>query len=285
MTSHKPAPDMSTSIHDLNWCFSTLGCPELALEEALDLAARFGLRRIEIRSLENRVDMPAYFAEHWKTADRIREQLSRHKLCISSLDTSLKLIGSNGEDRDEFLRFVPWAEELKVPYLRVFDGGTAEGSLRSTERDEAVGTIRWWREKRIQGDWKVDIMVETHNAITSTGACRELQEALHEPVAILWDSHHTWKVKGEDPSATFDAIRTNVPHIHVKDSVPNPDRRNGTEYRLPGEGDMPLEALLLKLAEEGYAGTVSLEWERMWHPYLDPLVDALDQMKGLGWIG
>ena len=54
---------------------------------------------------------------------------------------------------------------------------------------------------------------------------------------------------------------------------------------MPCEGDMPLETLLAKLAEEGFTGTVSLEWERMWHTYLDPLADALEQMKGLDWIG
>ncbi|RKX29910.1 MAG: sugar phosphate isomerase/epimerase [Verrucomicrobia bacterium] len=276
---------MTATIHDLNWCFSTLGCPELDLEGALDLAARYGLRRIEIRSLENRINMPVYFAKKWGTAERIQEQLTKRDLSIASLDTSLKLIGNNEEDRDEFLSFIPWAEALGVPYLRVFDGGTAEGPLRPEERDEAVATIRWWREKRAQDGWKVDIMVETHNAITSTAACQELQDALYDPIAILWDSHHTWKLKGEDPALTFDAIGSHVPHIHVKDSVPNPEKRNGIEYVMPCEGDMPLETLLAKLAEEGFSGTVSLEWERLWHPYLNPLVDALEQMKGLDWIG
>ncbi len=71
---------MTASIHDLNWCFSTLGCPELDLEGALDLAARYGLRRIEIRTLEKRVDMPAYFAEKWGTPDRIQAELDKRDI-------------------------------------------------------------------------------------------------------------------------------------------------------------------------------------------------------------
>lgn len=276
---------MNASIHDLNWCFSTLGCPELGLEGALDLAARYNLHRIEIRSLENRVDMPAYLTEKWQTADRVRAQLKKRKVSIASLDTSLRMIGAKPEDREAFLEFIPWAEALNVPYLRVFDGGTPEGDLRPTERDEAASTLRWWREKRAEGGWKVDIMVETHGAITSTAACEELQSVLDRPVAILWDSHHTWKLKGEDPADTFDAIRDWVPHIHVKDSIPNSEKRGGIQYIMPGEGDMPLETLLVKLVDDGFDGTVSLEWERMWHPYLEPLADALEQMKGLGWIG
>jgi len=276
---------MSASTHDLNWCFSTLGCPELDLTGACDLAVQFDLRRIEIRALEQRIDMPTYFAEKWETADRIQAELDERNLSIASLDTSLKLIGGKPEDRDEFLKFVPWAEALGVPYLRVFDGGTDEGPLRPEERDEAVQTIEWWRGKRIDGGWNVDIMIETHNAITSAAAVNEVQENLTTPVEILWDSHHTWKLKGEDPAVTFDAIGSHVPHIHVKDSVPNPEKRNGTEYLMPGDGNMPLETLLVKLAEEEYEGTVSLEWERMWHPYMDPLADALEHMQVLGWIG
>ena len=276
---------MTASIHDLNWCFSTLGCPELDLKGALDLAARFKLRRIEIRSLESRVDMPAYFAEKWKSPAAIQAELTKRNLSIASLDTSMKLIGHKPEDRAALLEFIPWAEVLKVPYLRVFDGGTIDGDLRTEERDEAAETIRWWRERRAEGGWKVDIMIETHNAITSTAAVRELQSVLTTPVSILWDSHHTWKHKGEDPADTFDAIRAHVPHIHVKDSVPNPEKRGGTEYVMPCEGDMPLEGLLSKLAEDNFPGTVSLEWERMWHPYLAPLADALEHMKGLDWIG
>jgi sugar phosphate isomerase/epimerase len=276
---------MTASIHDLNWCFSSLGCPELDLEGALDLAARYGLRRIEIRSLEKRVDMPAYFAEKWGTADRIQAELDKRDISIASLDTSLKVIGNTPEDREELLKFVPWAEALGVSHLRVFDGGTDEGPLRAEERDAAAATIEWWRDERALGGWKVDFMVETHNAITSAAACQELQGVLNRPVAILWDSHHTWKLKGEDPALTYDAIGSTVPHIHVKDSIPNPEKPHGTEYVMPCEGDMPLETLLVKLAEVEYGGTVSLEWERMWHPYMDPLADALEHMKVLGWVG
>lgn len=275
---------MNASIHDLNWCFSTLGCPELDLTGALDLAARHGLKRIEIRSLEMRVDMPAYFAEKWGTADKIQEQLDQRGIAIASLDTSLKLIGNTPEDREAFLEFIPWAEALGVTYLRVFDGGTDSGSLIPEEKAEALGTISWWRELRAEGNWNVDIMVETHNAITSTEAIEEIQAALETPVAILWDSHHTWKLKGEDPVDTYNAIHQWVPHIHVKDSVPNPEKRGGTQYLMPGEGDMPLETLLVKLAEDGFDGTVSLEWERMWHTYMEPLSDALDHMQGMDWI-
>ena len=276
---------MSASIHDLNWCFSTLGCPELDLTEALDLVARFGLKRIEIRSLEMRVDMPAYFTEKWGSADKIQTQLDQRGITIASLDTSLHLIGHKPEDREAFLEFIPWAEALGVSYLRVFDGGSKDGDLRPGEKAQALDTINWWREKRAGGGWKVDIMMETHNAITSTEAIKEIQAALATPLAILWDSHHTWKVKGEDPSDTFDAIRDWVPHIHIKDSVPNPEKRGGTQYLMPGEGDMPLETLLVKLAEDEFEGTVSLEWERMWHTYMEPLADALEHMQGMGWVG
>jgi hypothetical protein len=37
----------------------------------------------------------------------------------------------------------------------------------------------------------------------------------------------------------------------------------------------------LKAAE--FSGPVSLEWERMWHPYLPPLDEALAVAAARGW--
>ena len=37
------------------------------------------------------------------------------------------------------------------------------------------------------------------------------------------------------------------------------------------------------LNEHQFAGTVSLEWERLWHPYLPPLREALIRLEAQRW--
>jgi sugar phosphate isomerase/epimerase len=124
----------------------------------------------------------------------------------------------------------------------------------------------------------VDLAVETHDALCTTGSCLRLQDALGEPTALLWDAHHIWFKAAERPLETWSALRPFVRHVHVKDSVREPILPYPYTYRLPGEGDLPPDALLHRLAADGYEGCVSLEWERAWHPYLPGLGVAPPRM-------
>jgi hypothetical protein len=51
---------------------------------------------------------------------------------------------------------------------------------------------------------------------------------------------------------------------------------------LPGEGEFPMASLRAILQAEFY-GTVSLEWEKLWHPYLPPLENALTAASEHRW--
>ena len=51
---------------------------------------------------------------------------------------------------------------------------------------------------------------------------------------------------------------------------------------LPGAGEFPMAPLRAVLAAE-YAAVVSLEWEKLWHPYLPPLDEALAVASRRGW--
>ena len=53
--------------------FSTLGCPDFTLEEALALATKHGLEAIELRALGGTVDLPAYFTEQFGTPGALAE--------------------------------------------------------------------------------------------------------------------------------------------------------------------------------------------------------------------
>ena len=101
--------------------------------------------------------------------------------------------------------------------------------------------------------------------------------------AILWDAHHTWKKGGEDPLVTWRAIRASVVHVHVKDSVSVPSARHPFTYVLPGAGEFPMAPLRAELRAAGFAGPVSLEWERLWHPYLPSLDAALTAATHNRW--
>ncbi|HEY5552406.1 MAG TPA: sugar phosphate isomerase/epimerase [Opitutaceae bacterium] len=258
--------------------YSSLGSPELNLEETLALAARHDLPGVELRALAGTIDLPAHFAATYGTPRALAERLQSHPVRILSLDTSLKLAGGTAAEREGFLKFLPWAEELGVPRLRVFDGGSKSDpdALRAM-----ADTVAWWRALRAQHGWRADIMAETHDALYSGEAINRFL-AIAPGTGILWDTHNTWRVSGEDPLTTWRAIRPHVVHMHVKDSVSIPNGKHAYSYRLPGEGEFPMAALRAVIRDE-FDGPVSLEWERLWHPELAPIDDAVNAATRSGW--
>jgi len=256
--------------------FSSLGCPELPLGEVVALAARHGIDAVELRSLAGTVDLPAYFTQKFGTPEGLRAQ--RPAVRVVALDTSFKVIGSTPAARDALLQFVPWAEAIGAERIRVFDGGNTGDAA---EIAEGAATMDWWRALRAERGWRADLMVETHDSLFT--AARINAFVSRAPgTGILWDTHHTWRRGGEDPVATWRAIKPGVVHVHVKDSVSRPSARHDHTYVLPGDGDFPMAPLRSVLRAE-YGGFVSLEWEKLWHPYLPPLGAALTAAAERGW--
>jgi len=256
--------------------FSTLGCPDLPLEEIVDLAARLNLEGAELRSVAGRLDLPDFFRERYGTPAALAAQLGDRAKRIVSLSTSLKLAHPIDADRAAFLAWVPWAEALGVRWLRVFDGGSAGAE------DALVDTLRWWRSEKAAHGWKCDVMIETHDTLFTGAAIASLCRRL-PGTAILWDAFNTWFKGGEDPLVTWRAIRPHVVHVHLKDAVRKPHGDFGWTYVAPGAGEFPFREMLAALRADGFSGPVSLEWERLWHPYLGPFEEAALAAEAAGW--
>jgi sugar phosphate isomerase/epimerase len=258
--------------------FSTLGCPDFTLDEALALAAWHGVEAVELRALGGSVELPPYLEKHYGTPSALAEKLHGQSVRIVGLATSWHVTDGSAAARKKFLEFIPWAEAVGARWLRIFDSGNSMGA---DEFVQAVEAMRWWREQRAAGGWRTDVMIETHGAMTTTGMIQRFLEAVPD-AAILWDTHHTWKKGGEDPLATWRAIRANVVHVHVKDSISVPGARHPFTYVLPGEGEFPMAPLAAVLRRE-FTGALSLEWEKLWHPSLPSLDEALRIATGRAW--
>jgi sugar phosphate isomerase/epimerase len=263
--------------------FSSLGCPNASFDEACALAARHGLDAVELRALGGTVELPGYLAATHGSPEALAEDLAagRHGsrgITVASFDSSFRLIGPGPGARESLLDFVPWAEALGVRWIRVFDGGkTADAA----ELAEAADNHRWWLETRAARGWSVDLMVETHDCLFTADAILRALERL-PGLAVLWDTHHTWKRGGEDPLMTWGRVSRHVVHVHVKDSISVPSARHPYTYVVPGTGEFPAAPLFSAL-REGFAGVVSLEWERLWHPSIPPLEEALASARDCNW--
>jgi sugar phosphate isomerase/epimerase len=265
----------------LQWCFSTLGCADLSLREICDLAWDFQVPGVELRAIGGRLDLPQYTVEAGLSPAVIGEICrSRHTRLIVA-GSSCKLTSASENDRKELIAFCAWADALKIPFVRVFGGGAWGERLTDSDFANAVQFIHWWRGEKRARQWQVEMLMETHDAFSASAPCLSLNERLDQPLNVIWDSHHTWRLGGESPAYTWDRLGPLVRHVHVKDSVDKPSARHPFTYVLPGEGQMPIAEVLALLRAQRFNGFVSLEWERLWHPYLPPLRDALNHIHAL----
>lgn len=270
--------------HALNWCFSTLGCADLPFLKICELAGDFHIPGIELRGIGGRMDMPQYCASEGLTSGRMAELCQQQQTRLVVAGSSVKLTTASLKDREELLTFCSWADSLHIPYVRVFGGGSWEKPLTEADYEQAVALLHWWHQEKSERRWKVELILETHDAFAGSGPCLNLNQRLRQPLPLIWDTHHTWRIGGESPTCTWDQIGSLVRHVHFKDSVDRPSARHPYTYVQIGAGQMPLQEVMDLLRNQRFDGFVSLEWERRWHPYLPPLPEALSVLREQPWF-
>jgi sugar phosphate isomerase/epimerase len=166
------------------------------------------------------------------------------------------------------------ADRLRSPYIRVFGGGGWGDPITTEILDHAATIMDQARAGMKCRGLKVEMILETHDAFSSSHAAMQLVKHAG-PLAILWDSHHTYRLAGETLQESWDAMKPLVKHVHVKDSLPEKWKDKPYRLTLPGDGDFPINHLYDILKAGGFSEGVSLEWEWLWNKDLPPLPEAL----------
>ncbi len=281
--SRRTARSAGATGQGLAWGFSTLGCPELTLPQICQLLGEFDLRELEVRVIDGRLDLPRWAVDAGWAPVQAAALFAQQQIDLRVAGSSFKLTENDEKSRSELLAFCDWADSWGAKYVRVFGGGTWGKQLAGGDYDRAARTVTWWRQKKKDSGWRIEILLETHDAFSGSGPCCELQARLREPVGIIWDSHHTWRLAGESPRESWQRLSPWIRHVHVKDSISKPSARHPFTYVLPGDGEMPLADTIGVLSENQFSGMISLEWERLWHPYLPPLREALARLQAQAW--
>lgn len=261
-------------------CFSTLGSAEYDFSSTLTLASDYSINAIEIRCLAGETISPENFSKLFPPVAAARKLLEQAQIELTGLGTSVKLFEAKAEDLDTLTSFARLADQLSCPWLRVFDGGKIGDLPDSPTWSKAQAFVRDWQKRRQEFGLKADIMIETHDGLTSIESARLFRKLLPD-TAILWDSHHTWRAGGESLEGYFDVARDAIVHIHAKDSILKPSPKKPFTYCLPGQGEFPWSELAALVKKAKYTGKLSLEWERHWHPYLPPLTAAIPPFRSI----
>jgi sugar phosphate isomerase/epimerase len=249
-------------------CFSTLGCPQLSLRAAAELAQTHAIPMVEVRTVSGSNDLPTTLGtEFGKPAD-LTAYLADAGISVPVVGSSHRLIGDTF-DFGQLQHLAEWADAAGAHFVRIFDGDG--DALDGDKLDVAQSRLQQWQGLRIAHGIKVQLLIETHGVLCANQTLETFCDRLPE-AAILWDSHHTWAA-GNALAETRQIIGPRLAHLHVKDSVMRDGKRH---YVLPGSGAFPVGELVDLLARFPPASAaISLEWEKHWHPELPDLDSAL----------
>lgn len=251
--------------------FSTLGCPDWSLEEALDHGAAYGYGGVELRLLDGRpLEAPSPPAVH----ARVRSALAGSGLTLVGLGSTIRLAeGEPAALSRELAGYCELAAEWSAPLVRVF-GGTLDAAQ---PRPEALGRIARALEQALHAARQLGVVIaiETHDDFSAAARLAELLALVPDAgVGAIWDVMHTWRM-GERPEQVWALLGQRVVDVHVKDA----HRLATGRWRqvLLGAGEIDVPACLCQLRTGGYSGWLVTEWEKSGQPHLEEPEVALPQ--------
>lgn len=249
--------------------FTTLGCPAWSLETIIARAAEYGFDGVDFRGLEgtmNVYELPAFATDYAET----RSRFEAAGLAVSCFSSSITLVSPAraADNAEELERYAELCVRFGTRYIRAF-GGKVGDQGRDAAIAEAAEQLA--RMEPILRQANVKLLVETHDDWTRCEDMLALLEGTSpETVGVLWDVHHPYRMVGESPERTWEALGSRIAYTHWKDSLPEPGGDAGRfRYRFMGEGDVPFGEIRSVLQRNGYDGWYAFEWEKKWHPELE----------------
>jgi sugar phosphate isomerase/epimerase len=247
--------------------FSTLGCPAWDWPKVLDFAQQNGFSAIELRGLQGNMDLPARSEFASDRIEQSKKEVAAHGLRISCVSSSAEMHHPEPDKHAQQIadakRFIDLASTLGAPNVRVF------GNKMDGPRDQMIELVA--KSLRELGDYagpkNVTVIIESHGDFTDSATLRTILEKADSPhVALLWDAFHTYIEGKEEPEHTIEQLGKYIRHTHLKDGV---KQGNDMHYVLTGRGIVPVKRQVQLLAQTGYKGSFSFEWEKVWHPDID----------------
>lgn len=259
------------SIPTSRLCFSTLGCSDYTPAQTAALAARLGITQLEIRGLCGtvRLAQEEAFDERHIAQTLAPIRTAGQSILVYGSSLSGNNLAAGVQTDADVLADIALAQRMGARYLRVFPDKLRD--MNDREEIRAIARAIGHAATLAQASG-ITVLMEIHGHLNRIETVAPLLEVLgdHPAFGILWDIQHSDKIYGDGWEPFYQLIRPHIRHVHIKDHL-----RPSHRLTLPGQGDIPIRAIVERLLADGYAGCFSLEWERLWHPELPPIETAL----------
>jgi sugar phosphate isomerase/epimerase len=239
----------------------------------IEIALCSGYNGIELRFLEGEASLWKLPSFQGAGLSESRRRIAESGLEVACVDTSCRFDSPDNEERERWIeegvRMAELARELGTPGIRVFGDRVPPGVEREIIRGWIAECLNALVEK--VGRMEVEVWLETHGDFCSSS---EVQKILAncDGIGIVWDPAAAFIAYGEGPLRNGVAFGDAVRHVHVKDL-----RRVDAAWipALTGEGLFPLAEVRQVTSELQYKGFISFEWEKKWHPEIEPPETAI----------
>ena len=244
--------------------FSTFGWDGFTWDKLCSTARECGFTGIEIHNIHEPVFSGYQNLFDPALTNVMHRELVEMGLCIPCLDTSCNIAdgGNFAKNCEEIETYINNARNLRVPYVRL--GARPCGG----DREEHAAVMKCLkRVVPFAKKAKVTLLIETIGVFADSGKLSEtLNSFACDNLAALWDMQHTVRDCSESPENTVKNLGAYIRHVHLKDSAMVDGRM---EYRLIGEGSLPVQDMMRALYSINYDGYISMEWEACWMSEID----------------
>jgi fatty-acyl-CoA synthase len=262
----------------MKFAFSTVSCPQWDLPTVADKAKEYGYDGIELRGFLNQSILTT--SNPFLTdPDKVRQTFADRGVSICCLASSVAFAQKRKADDQsagELRQYIDLAGRLGCGLVKVFDMEVRPGQSRPTA-GMALGD--WLLPL---GDYALsrDVTIVVKNALSFRSA-KEIWAILervgHPSIACCWDELSAAQI-GEPPALSVPVLNSKIQFVQVKDARIGP---LGVTHCKLGEGNVPIEKLVIRLRGIGYGGWVSYEWEKAWLPALAEPEEVLPHALGV----
>lgn len=264
---------------------STLGAPGEDLAGVLDCLGRTGIGGLELRLSAGEIADPAMTR---RARREVRAMVEGAGVVVTGVASYIYVASDLPDDvvLGALVGALDAAADLGASVVRVFPGAPTKPSGqdrvpvllehrdqvadRAARRLDAIGAYA--------AECGVVPALETHDSHPTGALVAEILGRVEAPVGAIWDLVHPWRV-GESLTDTWAALGQWVTGGRGSVQVKDADLPSSATPLLIGRGSLPTDPFADLLVEVGYAGTVTLEWERAWHPEAAPLEEACGSLR------
>ncbi len=237
--------------------FSTNGWNGFTWEDFYTMAKDLGFEGVEIHNTAEQAFQGVNGPLRKENISKTARKMANLGLCVPCVNVLCDI--SKGDKKDdnitEIMEHIELAKKLGSPYIRLRAGADGGGDADDICA-EVLRAVKGFAEET-----EVTILVETVGIYADTKRLANLLNRFAcDNISALWDFNHPYRV-GESPETTITNLGAYVKHVHIKDSAAT---ESGFEYRLMGEGDMPIDRMMLSLRSINYEGFISFEWRSEW---------------------